>query len=208
MVRTVRISILAAALLAAALAGAPAAHANFLRTFQDYKADGQINGCSYTHAQLKDAQSQVPPDIEQYAPDFPGALAAALEQRARGCGKQAAPAPPPVAATPGGPPISRSRTEVTKAPPSPPVPDNVTDHVIPRAVVTARDQGASDAPAPILALAIVGGLLGLAGLAWGVERWGAWEPRWLLASRHAVGEASFRVSATWADFADWVRLGR
>jgi hypothetical protein len=97
---------------------------------------------------------------------------------------------------------------VTKQPPAPPAPDSVADHVIPQVAVSARAEGASTTPAPILVLAIVGGLLGLTGLAWGVERWGAWEPSWLLASRHAVGEAGFRASATWADFTDWVKLGR
>jgi hypothetical protein len=212
MVRSPRISglVLAVAVLAS-LAGASASFAAgnaFLQTFTDYKADGQINGCQYTQGQLKDAQRQVPPDIEQYAPDFPGALSAALEQRARGCGKQAvvpvAPTSVPRLRTPSAGP----RAEVTKVPPAPPAPDSVADHVIPRVAITARDEGASTAPAPILALAIVGGLLGLAGLAWGIERWGAWEPGWLLASRHAVGEAGFRVSATWADFTDWVKLGR
>jgi hypothetical protein len=205
------VSVLAAGAVFAAVPVAGAASGNaFLMTFTDYKADGIINGCQYTESQLKDAQRQVPPDIEQYAPDFPGALQAALEQRARGCGgKQVAPAQavaPSVA--PIVPPTQGPRAEVTKQPPAPPVADSVEDHVIPKVAVTARDQGASTAPAPILALAIVGGLLGLAGLAWGIERWGAWEPAWLLTSRHAVAEAGFRVSATWADFTDWVRIGR
>jgi hypothetical protein len=215
MLRTIRISALVCALALAASFGAvsvaQAASGNaFLMTFTDYKADGIINGCQYTEGQLKDAQRQVPPDIEQYAPDFPGALQAALEQRARGgCGKQqVAPATAAPTATPILPPTQGPRAEVTKQPPAPPAPDSVADHVIPQVAVTARDQGASTAPAPILALAIVGGLLGLSGLAWGIERWGAWEPAWLLTSRHAVGEAGFRVSSTWADFTDWVRLGR
>jgi hypothetical protein len=213
MLRTIRTPALVCVLaLAACLGGAAVAQARsgdaFLMTYTDYKADGVINGCGYTEGQLKDAQRQVPPDIEQYAPDFPGALQAALEQRARGCGGQKiAPVAPPTA-TPIVPPTQGPRAEVTKEPPAPPVADSIEDHVIPQVAVSARDQGASTAPAPIVALAIVGGLLGLVGLAWGLERWGAWEPNWLLASRHAVGEAGFRVSATWADFTDWVRLGR
>ena len=213
MPRTIRHSILVCATAAVAcLALAPAAGAAtgnaFLMTFTDYKADGVIIGCQYTEGQLKEAQRQVPPDIEQYAPDFPGALQAALEQRAKGCGKQQVVPVGPATATPIVPPTQGPRAEVTKQPPAPPVPDSVQDHVIPKVAVTARDEGASTAPAPILALAIIGGALGLAGLAWGIERWGAWEPAWLLSSRHVVGEAGFRVSSTWADFTDWVRLGR
>jgi hypothetical protein len=213
MLRILRISLTVFALSFAAFFGpasvAGAASGNaFLVAYADYKADGVIDGCAYTEGQLKDAQRQVPPDIEQYAPDFPGALQAALEQRARGCGgKQVVPQAAPSVA-PIVPPTQGPRAEVTKEPPAPPVADSIEDHVIPQVADTARDSGASAAPAPILALAIVGGLLGLAGLAWGIERWGAWEPAWLLTSRHAVAEAGYRVNATWADFTDWVRLGR
>jgi len=35
----------------------------------------------------------------------------------------------------------------------------------------------------------------------------AFEPHWLLSLRHAMAEAGFRASATWAEFSDWVRLG-
>jgi hypothetical protein len=35
----------------------------------------------------------------------------------------------------------------------------------------------------------------------------AFEPHWLLSLRHAMAEAGFRLSATWAEFSDWVRLG-
>jgi hypothetical protein len=48
----------------------------------------------------------------------------------------------------------------------------------------------------------------LAVLAFAVARWRAWEPEWALGARHAVGEAGYRVTATWADFRDWLRIGR
>ena len=35
----------------------------------------------------------------------------------------------------------------------------------------------------------------------------AYEPRWWLSLRHALAEAGFRASATWAEFTDWLRLG-
>src|SRR3989442_6769882 len=160
MPRILRLSLLLSALaLATSLGAASLAHAAsgnaFLVTFYDYKADGVINGCAYTENQLKDAQKHVPPDIEQYAPDFPSALQAALEQRARGCGGQkVAPVIVP-SATPIVPPTQGPRAEVTKQPPAPPVADSIEDHVIPQVAVTARDAGASTTPAPILALAIV-----------------------------------------------------
>ncbi len=49
-------------------------------------------------------------------------------------------------------------------------------------------------------------LVALAGLA--AAMWWAWEPGWLPRWRHAWQELGFRASATWAEFVDWVRLGR
>jgi hypothetical protein len=59
-----------------------------------------------------------------------------------------------------------------------------------------------------VALAVIGALVVLACLAWAVSRLLTFEPRWLLSLRHAGAEAGFRASATWAEFSDWVRLGR
>ena len=66
----------------------------------------------------------------------------------------------------------------------------------------------SGAPAPLIFLAVLAGLLALGGAAYGIARWRAWEPPWALRTRHALGEAGWRASATWADFTDWLRLGR
>jgi hypothetical protein len=43
---------------------------------------------------------------------------------------------------------------------------------------------------------------------WGVARWWAYDPPWLTRSRHATAEAGWRASAVWAEFTDWLRLGR
>ena len=59
-----------------------------------------------------------------------------------------------------------------------------------------------------IVIAALAGLAALGCAAWGIARWRALEPRWTLSLRHAVTEAGFRVSATWAEFSDWVRLGR
>jgi hypothetical protein len=59
-----------------------------------------------------------------------------------------------------------------------------------------------------IALAAVAALLALAATAWGIARRRAYEPRWLASLRHTMAEAGFRASATWAEFTDWVRLGR
>ena len=41
-----------------------------------------------------------------------------------------------------------------------------------------------------------------------VARWFAWEPAWSVRFRHAAGEAGWRASSTFAEFTDFVRLGR
>lgn len=59
-----------------------------------------------------------------------------------------------------------------------------------------------------IALVAIGALVVLGCVAWAVSRVQTLEPRWTLSLRHAIAEAGFRASATWAEFADWARLGR
>jgi hypothetical protein len=61
---------------------------------------------------------------------------------------------------------------------------------------------------PAIALAVLAALLALACAAWALARITAYEPRWLSSACHALAEGSFRVSATWAEFTDWARLGK
>src|SRR5436305_12314487 len=89
---------------------APAAWArgSFDSVFADYTKDGKIDPCKHSAAELQKARADIPPDIEQYAPDFPDALDAAIEARARGaCAKKprpaAAAAPVPAPTTPAPP---------------------------------------------------------------------------------------------------------
>jgi len=58
-----------------------------------------------------------------------------------------------------------------------------------------------------IVLVVVAALLVLACIGWALARRRAFEPHWLLSLRHAMAEAGFRASATWAEFSDWVRLG-
>src|SRR3954465_11327775 len=94
-------------LIVAALAVvAPNAYADAFDTiFKDFKSDGQIDPCKYSAQELAKAKKDVPPDIEQYAPDFPDALRAAIEARAKNqCGKKKAAAAAPAATTPAATP--------------------------------------------------------------------------------------------------------
>ncbi len=59
-----------------------------------------------------------------------------------------------------------------------------------------------------IVIAAVAALVALLCLAWAIIRRRALEPQWLLSMRHAMAEAGFHASATWAEFTDWARLGR
>jgi len=211
------------AVLLTLLAAAPAAQANaFKDIFSTYRKTGAVDACKWTAKQLADAKRQVPNDIDQYAPDFPNALDDALQKRASGaCSKTAAAAPatstpagaPPASptATTGVPPGTTPAAPGSSAPAPQPAPTSkpapaVTDN----AILAASRSRSSDAgiPAPLVALAVIGALMALAALLYGLARWWAWEPRWLVRWRHAGAEAGWRASGSWAEFMDWVRLGR
>jgi hypothetical protein len=211
------------AVLLALLAVAPAAQANaFKDIFGAYRQRGQVDPCKWSATQLSDAKRQVPNDIDQYAPDFPQALDDAIAKRAAGaCAKQAA-TTSTAAATPP-PPTTSGPTATTGVPPgsTPPAPSGeqapqpaATSKPAPAiaddAVLAASKQRSSDAgiPAPLVALAVIAVLMMLAALLYALARWWAWEPEWLVRARHAGAEASWRASGSWAEFMDWLRLGR
>src|SRR4051794_1575433 len=107
-------------------ASAAWARGSFDSVFADYTRDGKISPCKHSAADLQRARSDIPPDIEQYAPDFPEALDAAIEARARGeCTKKpkpaasppAPPSPPPPSG--GGPAPSAPAAAAPAAPPAP-----------------------------------------------------------------------------------------
>ena len=59
-----------------------------------------------------------------------------------------------------------------------------------------------------IAIAALAAVLVLGCVVWAIARRRALEPRWTISLRHAMAEAGFRASATWAEFTDWLRLGR
>ncbi|MFP5363268.1 MAG: hypothetical protein ACLGI5_11135 [Thermoleophilia bacterium] len=218
---------------AVSLACAAPAQADLLADiFKDYTQDGRINPCSYSEKQLRDLKRLIPNDIEQYS-DFGSAVDDALAKRAQGaCNRGgstppgsapappaatgAAPPPPPAAGTPStAPPASGTAAPGAPAaaqpPPTPataptPAPDVASRDAI--AAAARSTQTANEAPFVLIALAALAGLLALATLIFGLVRWRAWEPAWADRFRHTAGEAGWRASSTWAEFADFVRLGR
>ena len=212
----------------AALAAPVAAHADaFDQVFAQYQRTGKIDGCKFSAAQLEQAKAEVPNDIEQYAPDFPDALDAAAAQRAKGaCAKKPAPsqatATTPAAGTttattgagsaPAGtttpaPVVTAPATTTPQPQPDPQPAPAAADDAIPAAATSAQhDSGGAGAGVVLLAVAVGLLLLGLA--LWGAARWWAYEPPWLVRWRHAAAEAGWRAGNAWAEFTDWLRLGR
>jgi hypothetical protein len=206
-----------AALIAVALslACAPGAFADaFTQVYQNYRKHGSVQPCAFSEQTLQQAEQEVPPDIDQYAPDFPAAIEAALQARARGaCSPQAgttstsAAVAPPVAAPPRGPTHGRHHHASRSAVPAPPAAARSAS-ALPISFAPARSSTGSGPPAPVVAIAALAAILALAALVWGYGRWRGFESRWMLGAGHALSEAGYRLEATWADFTDWVRFGR
>ena len=116
-------------------------------------------------------------------------------------GAGTAPPPSPGATTPNTP--GQAPAPAGTAQPAGPADDGA----IANAAAREKETGA-DVPAPLVALLVTAGLLALAGLLWGLFRFFAWEPRWLLSARHAVAEAGWRTGGAWAEFTDWLRARR
>ncbi len=71
--------------------------------------------------------------------------------------------------------------------------------------------GADLEPAPPIWAVLVGVIAFLSLLVLVIAalmRWRAYDPPWLRRARHSCAEASWRVGGTWAEFTDWIRLGR
>jgi hypothetical protein len=226
MPRRRRLSLAVLCALPVALSSAPAAHADaFTDVFKAYAKTGTIDPCKFTPAQLKQAKGQIPNDYAQYAPDFKDAIDAAAKARAAGACKDkssgattspsgpaagagsttSTPAPSTTPATPAPTPTTATATP-QPAPSVSPAPA-VADGAILTAATNTQDNG-SGLPAPLVALAFVALLAALAAAVVGAARWWAVDPQWLQRSRHATSEAGWRTSAAWAEFTDWLRLGR
>ena len=230
---TRRLSVLLVSCALSLVCAAPAQADLLADIFKDYTHDSRIDPCRYTEKQLRQLKDLIPNDIAQYS-DFGAAVDDALARRAQGaCNRSGAKsqgntATPPAAGTPGSappPPPAGSAgtpsapgtapapgaTPAAQPPPTPgtapaPAPDVAARDAI--GIAARATEPATDAPVPLIALAVLAGLLALATMAVGVARWRAWEPAWADRLRHAAGEAGWRASSTWSEFTDFVRLGR
>ena len=209
---------------AAVLAMPAAALANaYDDTLRDYRTTGAVDGCKYTAEQLAQAKAQTPKNIKDVAPGYPAQLDVAAAKRAKGCTKaeeKAASTTTSAAGATTG--TTGTGTTATGAATQPPA----TTTIAPNATTTAATPAPAPTPAPAaaatqtaptstsshkgarLALIVVAALLLMLLALWAFARWWAWEPHWLARWRHATAEAGWRASAAWAEFTDWLRLGR
>jgi hypothetical protein len=211
----------AALTLAAALSWTAVAHASaFGDTFNDYRAHGKVNPCKFSAHELKQAKKQVPPDIDQYAPDFPAALDAALQAQARGaCGgggsngkggtSNASSGVAGAAGTSGGASPPAAGGSATSSPGSTPAPHQGSSSPLDVSVrnTSRLTHGSSDPPAPVIVIALIAAALVIPALVWSLVRWAGWQPGWVPGARHTLAEASWRTGNGWAEFADWMRFG-
>lgn len=231
----IRALVLAGALLATVAEPAAAQKSAADKVLADFAADGEISPCKHSSETLRAVLKNIPPDFEQYAPDYSAAIEAALEARARGecdtkpskdpagddgagpaatpgAGATATPAPAPTS-TPAASTSANARgtTKVVAEPPAPvaatatAAPAAPADRALER-VATASASNA--APAPVILLALLAGLLGLSALLLLATRRFGWDEGRLAPVAHAWREASFRSSGLWEDFRDWLRVGR
>ena len=201
---------LALILLPASVALADSA---FDRVLKDYQSDGQIDQCAHSEQALRDAQHQIPNDIEQYAPDFPDALSAALRQRAAGtCDKTSSGSGGSSAPSSGGSSANSAPTPAAKpkagAAPTPPPVAKPAGGTLAASIPASASASEAGTPLPIILLAILGGLLLVIGLVvwfarfmgWGLDRWAPALQTWR--------EAVYRSENAISEFADWARRGR
>ena len=224
-----RVLALAVALLLLGSAAAWADRATFDRVSNAYADNGgQLDACSFSQADLESALAGIPPEFEGVVPQLREAIERGIAaHRAGDCrgieptGGAAAPGTattggtettpgttPPAggATTPGAtgdagavPPV----TTPAATPPPAAAPQQVTTTPGVQPPPTKR----STRPLVVGAIAL-GALLLLALLLWGWWRLRGWDPEWAARARHSWREAGYRVSSTWAEFTDWLRLGR
>ena len=128
-----------------------------------------------------------------------------------------APAPQAVEPTPGEPAPAEPGT-TTPVEPVVPAPTTVPSGPSSDGGLPVTAGGLPGAPLPgsggqsssawTVAAIAFGALVLLALLIRGLWYYRGWDPRWVRRWRHAAAEAAWRLSLGWAEFRDFVRLGR
>ena len=78
----------------------------------------------------------------------------------------------------------------------------------PQEAAAAKDDDGDDDTWLLITAIVLGALLLFVLIVRLLWRWRGWDPRWLRRWRHANAEAGWRLSLGWAEFRDFLRLGR
>jgi len=212
--------------------------ADVQKVYDDYRSDGVIDVCDHTQATLESTRDTIKADFDRDYPDFREAVEAGIDKhKDGGCGGDSSSSdssgggtPPAASATPGSgtstvaPPAESATPDAgaesgtlpqatATVPPEDAIPPQAGATPVP--TVPPAAPAATPTPAepkivhsghrsltlPIVLIAIA--LLGLVALALSAL-FARRNPR----LQHAWREAAFRTRGTWADFSDWLRLGR
>lgn len=221
--RILRVLALAAALLLIPAAAALADRATYDRVSDAYSQNaGQLDACWFSQADLEAALTGIPRAFEGVVPDLRRAIEDGIAaHRAGDCegieptGGPAESETPPADTTPVTPPADAGAVPPADSgavPPADPGATPVDPAAAPQQVTTTpsvQPPGEKRSTRPLVLGAIaLGVLLLLALLLWAWARLRGWDPTWAARARHAWGEAGYRVSSTWSEFSDWLRLGR
>jgi hypothetical protein len=122
-------------------------------------------------------------------------------------------APGTTTAAPGTTTAPGATTTVPPATTTAPPATTTAPAAPPAATTAAPAQAADTGPdagdrAAVLLLVVFAGLFLLAAVLWALARWQAWDPPFMQRWRHATGEAGWRAGNAWAEFTDWLRIGR
>lgn len=187
------------------------------------QGNSHLDPCLFATAELEAALRGIPPAFRTTVPQLRRAIQDAIAARKRGeckgvrpeegtTGGAAAPgAVPPVTTTPSTPattpaPAATAPSTVATTPGTPTTVAPAPTGTAP--AHPAASSGGSDRTPLLVALIAAGTLLLLALGLWALARTRGWDPPWAARMRHAWGEAGFRTTSTWAEFTDWLRLGR
>jgi hypothetical protein len=175
---------------------------------QDLQNGGSIQPCKYSDQQLSQALGGLPPDVEQYSPDFSDEL-----NRARGSpcggggstnGSGVLQTVPPVPASSGGPPGGAAATARVGKPPTPP--SSQRKRLATAVPAVSSNPGNTDAPQwAVLVLALLALPCALLALAW---RRGVDLGRLTRSLRISFGEAGTRTGDRLVQVWETVRFGR
>lgn len=185
------------------------------------QAGGHLDPCAFTQAELEAAVRGIPPAIRNVVPALRRAMEDALAAHERGDCRGVRPeegatggAAPATTPTTTVPPVTTPPVTTTQTAPAVPSATTPTTPTTTTAPAPAATQPAAATPRErdrtplVIALIVVGALVLLALLLWGLARMRGWDPPWFARVRHGWGEAGFRTTNTWSEFTDWLRLGR